>query len=68
MIAVIASICLGAACRDVVVTTSDQDPSVNLMSCQMLGPAALAEWLGRSWPGYTLAGWKCISGSARRGA
>jgi hypothetical protein len=69
VVAVIASVCLEADCHDVVVTTSDQDQRVNMMSCQMLGPAALAEWMGREWPGFTLAGWKCVNADRqRRGA
>lgn len=68
MIAVIASICLGTSCQWVTVTTSDQDPNVNLMSCQMLAPAPLAEWLGREWPGYRLAEWRCIVGAKRNSA
>ena len=60
MIALIAVICIAGHCRDVVVTTSDQDPFLNMMSCQ--APPALVDWLAHEWPGYTLDRWKCIIG------
>lgn len=60
MIAVLATICLGAACRDVVVTTSLLDNRVTMTSCQM-GAPELAEWM-KQWPGYRFAGWKCVIG------
>lgn len=66
MIAVIASICLGLACKDVVVTTSEQDSRVTMMSCA-IGQRELAEWMAQNWPGYRLAGWKCVMGDRRRG-
>lgn len=65
VIAVIARVCLRDDCHEKVVMTSEQNPRINMISCQ-IGQAALAEWLGREWPGYTLAGWKCVDG--QRGA
>jgi hypothetical protein len=61
-VAVIASVCLDQHCRDIVVTTSEQDPRVSVMSCQFIGPQALADWMTQNWPGYRLAGWKCVFG------
>jgi hypothetical protein len=60
MLALIASICLGVTCHDVVVTTSEQDPYLNIMTCQ--APANVVDWLQREWPGYRLASWKCVIG------
>ena len=61
MIAVLATICLGAACRDVVVTTSLLDNRVTMTSCQM-GAPALVEFM-KQYPGYRFAGWKCVIGT-----
>lgn len=66
MIAVLASICLGAACQWVTVTTSEQEPNLTMMSCQM-GQRELSEWLMRERPGYTLGRWKCVMGERRSG-
>lgn len=68
MIAVIASICLGAVCQDVVVTTSEQDSNVNMMWYAIGGQIAISEWMAQNKPGYRLAGWKCTIGSKRRSA
>lgn len=62
MIAIIASVCLGLFCRDVVVTTSEQDRNITMMSCA-IGQRELADWMRMNWPGYRLGGWKCILGS-----
>ena len=67
MIAILASLCLGTACHWVTVTTSEQDPNVTMMSCQ-LAPPALADWMAKNHPGYRMAGWKCVIGRKARGA
>lgn len=59
---VIANVCIGDDCRDVMVTTSAQDQRATMAYCGMMGPVALSEWMGSNWPGYRLAGWKCIRG------
>lgn len=61
VITILATICLGTACKDVVVTSSLLDNRVTLTSCQM-GAPELAEWMSRNWPGYRFAGWKCVIG------
>lgn len=66
-IAVIATICLGLSCQDVVVTTSEQDSSVTVMWCAIGGQVAISKWLADNKPGYRLAGWQCIDGARRRG-
>lgn len=66
-IAVLATICL-ERCQDVVVTTSEQDPSVTMMWCAIGGQLAITGWLAQNKPGYRLAGWKCVVGDRRRGA
>lgn len=65
MISIIATICIGAVCRDAVVTTSAMDPTVNMQWCSTAAPPALAGWMAENWPGYTLAGWKCRIGTRR---
>lgn len=63
MIAVIVSICLGTgACKDVLVTSSDQDPSLTMTYCMAIAPAAIADWMAKNRPGYRVAGWKCVFG------
>lgn len=64
MITILATICLGAACKDVVVTSSLMDSRVTMASCQM-GAPQLADWMTKNWPGYRFAGWKCVIGSKR---
>lgn len=68
MVVVIASVCLDEHCRDIVVTTSAQDEHATMAYCGMMGPMALADWMGSNWPGYRLGGWKCIRGGRRQGA
>lgn len=63
-IAIIASVCLNDNCKEVMVTTSAQVPTLTMTSCQ-IGQRELAEWLMREWPGYQLGGWKCIRGERR---
>lgn len=65
VVAVIASVCLGSDCKEVVVTSSEQDPSITMDSCK-IGQPQLAAWLIKNWPGYELARWKCVSGARRR--
>jgi hypothetical protein len=66
LIFIIATVCLGTACRDVPVTSSQLDPTVNMQWCAMAAPPALSGWLAENWPGYRLAGWKCQLGERRR--
>lgn len=69
MISVIATICLAAAsCKDVVVTTSAIDQNATMKYCSAMGQVAMADWLTRNYPGYTLAGWKCDSRARTRAA
>lgn len=68
MILVIATICLGAVCRDVPVTSSAMDPNLNMQWCGTAAPPALSMWMGENWPGYRLAGWKCQLGARRKDA
>lgn len=65
MIEIIALICFGATCREHVVASSRTDEQLTMMACQ-LGQPAVVEWLGREYPGWTLRGWKCRLGDARR--
>jgi hypothetical protein len=62
LISVIATICIGALCRDELVTTSAIDERATMQYCSVMGQPALAAWVGDHWPGYRLAGWKCDSG------
>lgn len=65
MIFVIATICLGTACRDVTVTSSQLDAKVTMQYCSTASQPALADWMSKNWPGYTLAGWSCQLGERR---
>jgi len=64
-ILIVATVCLAATCSDRVIATSDTDPSVNMMTCQIGAQALMADWLRKN-PGYTIkGGWRCVAG--RRG-
>jgi hypothetical protein len=62
LVSVVATICLGVACRDVPVTNSRQDATINMQWCGNAAPPALSAWMAENWPGYRLAGWKCQLG------
>jgi hypothetical protein len=62
VILVIATICMGAACHDELVTSSRLDPNVGMQWCTNAAQPALADWMAEHWPGYQLAGWKCQLG------
>jgi len=65
LVVVIATICFGMDCRDVTVTSSRQDPTINMQWCGNAAPPALSAWLAENWPGYRLASWKCQLGERR---
>ena len=68
MITIIATICYGLACQDVVVTNSALDPTVTMQWCGTAAQPQLAAWMTEHWTGYRLAGWKCQLGDRGRGA
>jgi hypothetical protein len=65
VIFVFATICLGLSCHDELVTSSRQDPNLNMQWCGTAAPPALADWMNNNWPGYRLERWRCQLGARR---
>lgn len=63
MITLIAVLCRLAAptdCIEKLVATSDTDPTLSIVACQM-GEPRLIEW-AKSFPAYQFSRWKCVIG------
>lgn len=69
MIALVVTICIamagppGEVCQVQTLSTSDMDPSLNIMSCMRAEPK-IAQWMQETHPQWRLKNWKCKTGLA----
>jgi hypothetical protein len=58
--------CLNGQCMTKMVTDSQRQPDMTLMSCLTEGPPSIAKYISDNYPGAKIVKWQCQFGKTKR--